>query len=81
MAWSGIGLKVGHGVASRSQVLHGVEEPCWLTHPEVFAAGGPQLVVVARVVVDAGLGQHRVVLDLRPGQGRQPRARQEGAPK
>ena len=33
--------------------------------PEVLAAGGAQLIVVACVVVDTGLGQHGVVLDLR----------------
>ena len=33
--------------------------------PEVLATGGAQLVVVAGVVVDAGLGQHGVVLYLR----------------
>ena len=32
--------------------------------PEVLAAGGAELVVVAGVVVDASLGQHGVVLDL-----------------
>ena len=32
--------------------------------PEVFTAGGPELVVVPDVMVDAGLGQHGVVLDL-----------------
>ena len=32
--------------------------------PEVLAAGGAQLIVVACVVVDAGLGQHGVVLNL-----------------
>ena len=32
--------------------------------PEVLAAGGAKLVVVAGVVVDAGLGKHSVVLDL-----------------
>jgi len=34
-------------------------------HTEVLSAGGAQLVVVARVVMDAGLGQHGVVFDLR----------------
>ena len=37
--------------------------------PEVLPAGGAQLVVVAGVVVDASLGQHSVVLDLRLAQG------------
>ena len=32
--------------------------------PEVLAAGGPELIVVAGVVMDASLGQHGVVLDL-----------------
>ena len=32
--------------------------------PEVLAAGGAQLVVVAGVVVDASLGKHSVVLNL-----------------
>ena len=32
--------------------------------PEVLAAGGAELVVVAGVVVDAGLGEHGVVLNL-----------------
>ena len=32
--------------------------------PEVLAAGGAELVVVAGVVVDASLGKHGVVLDL-----------------
>merc|ERR1712087_1048208 len=31
---------------------------------EIFSTSGPQLVVVASVVVDSGLGQHGVVLDL-----------------
>ena len=35
--------------------------------PEVLAAGGAQLVVVASVMVDTGLGKHSVVLNLRPG--------------
>ena len=33
-------------------------------HTEIFSTSGPQLVVVASVVVDTGLGQHGVVLDL-----------------
>ena len=37
--------------------------------PEVLAAGGPELIVVAGVVVDAGLGQHGVVLDLGLAEG------------
>ena len=32
--------------------------------PEVLAAGGAKLVVVAGVVVDTSLGQHGIVLDL-----------------
>lgn len=32
-------------------------------HAEVFTASGTQFDVVAAVVVDAGLGQHSVVLD------------------
>ena len=35
--------------------------------PEVLAARGAQLVVVAGVVVDTRLGQHSIVLNLRPG--------------
>lgn len=38
--------------------------------PEVLPAGRAQLVVVAGVMVDASLGQHGVVLDLRLPQGR-----------
>ena len=40
-------------------------------HPEVFSAGCAELNVVSTVVVDTGLGQHGIVLNLRfPGQGR-----------
>merc|ERR1712045_158626 len=39
-------------------------------HTEVFSAGGSQLNVVPDVVVDSGLGQHGVVLDLRLPEGR-----------
>ncbi len=34
-------------------------------HPEVLSTGSSQLDVVSGVVVDASLGQHGVVLDLR----------------
>merc|ERR1719238_2280649 len=37
--------------------------------PEILAAGGPELIVVAGVVVDASLGQHGVVLDLGLAEG------------
>ena len=37
--------------------------------PEVLAAGGPELIVVAGVMVDASLGQHGVVLDLGLAEG------------
>merc|ERR1719180_378559 len=36
--------------------------------PEVLSTGGAQLVVVAGVMVDAGLGKHSVVLNLRLSQ-------------
>merc|ERR1712150_401359 len=38
-------------------------------HTEIFSTSGPQLVVVARVVMDPSLGQHGVVLDLRLAEG------------
>ena len=39
-------------------------------HTEVFSASSSQLIVVASVVVDTSLGQHGVVLDLRPKDNR-----------
>merc|ERR1719145_534105 len=39
-------------------------------HTEVLSTRGSQLVVVPGVVVETGLGQHGVVLDLRLAEGR-----------
>merc|ERR1719239_133849 len=39
-------------------------------HTEVLSTRGAQLVVVPSVVVDSGLGQHGVILDLRLAEGR-----------
>lgn len=39
-------------------------------HPEVFTTGCAKLNVVSTVMVDTGLGQHGIVLDLRFPEGR-----------
>lgn len=56
---SGLGLRQGTDDVRISSIGDGQG-----AHAEVLAAGRAQLDVVAVVVVHAGLGQHRVVLDL-----------------
>lgn len=60
--------KIPYGDSITVTVLTRVDDrQC--AHPVVFAAGGAKLNVVSTVVVDTGLGQHSIVLNLRfPGE-------------